>query len=341
MLNAAEWQPARIETSVPMLVVVVDTEEEFDWSRPLARRNTGVAAMRAQEKAHRVFEPFAIRPIYVIDYPVVSQEEGRRPLLDLFAAGQCAIGTHLHPWVNPPFEEEVSNFNSYPGNLPRALEREKLRVLTEEIAQRFGARPTVYKAGRYGVGPATSTLLEELGYEIDASVVPESDFSPEEGPDFTGVPVRPYWFGSGRRLLELPVTQAIVGWLVGSGSFIERFPQGRLARHLHVPGVLARSRALEKIRLSPEGMTFEEMRRLTRALHARGNRVFSFTYHSPSLAAGNTPYTPDAATLSLFLDRFRRYFEWFMGDLGGRASTPAEILALARTGAASTDAAPR
>ena len=342
MLNAAEWRLAQVETSAPLLVVVVDTEEEFDWSRPLARRNVSVSAMRAQEKAHRIFEPFAIRPTYVIDYPVASQDDGRRPLLDLLASGQCLIGTHLHPWVSPPFEEEVSNYNSYPGNLPRALEREKLRVLTDEIAQRFGARPTVYKAGRYGVGAATTAILKELRYEIDASVVPESDFSPEEGPDFTGIPVDPYWFGGTAPLLELPVTQAVVGWLAGSGKAIERFPQGILARRLHIPGVLARTRALEKIRLSPEGMTFAEMRRLTRALHAGGHRVFSFTYHSPSLAAGNTPYTPDAASLGQFLDRFRRYFDWFMGDLGGRASNPMEILALARTGAsAATAVSPR
>jgi hypothetical protein len=333
MLNAAEWQPARIETRVPLLVVVVDTEEEFDWSRPLAREHVGVTAMRAQEKAHRVFEPFGLRPTYVVDYPIASQEDGRRPLLDLLASGQCLIGTHLHPWVSPPFEEQVSNFNSYPGNLPPALEREKLRVLTEEIAQRFGMRPTVYKAGRYGVGPVTSTLLEEFGYEVDASVVPESDFSPDEGPDFTGIPVGPYWFGRGRRVLELPVTQAIVGWFSRPGEPARRIPQGALARRLHVAGVLARTRALEKIRLSPEGMSFEEMRRLTTALYARGHRVFSFTYHSPSLAAGHTPYTRDAAALSGFLDRFRRYFDWFMGDLGGRASNPEEVLALARAGA--------
>jgi hypothetical protein len=330
MLNAAEWRPARIETSAPLLVVVVDTEEEFDWSRPLARKNIAVSAMRAQEKAHRIFEPFAIRPTYVIDYPVVSQEDGRRPLLELLASGQCEIGTHLHPWVSPPFQEEVTNYNSYPGNLPQALEREKLRVLTQEIAERFGARPRVYKAGRYGVGRATAAILEELGYEIDASVVPESDFSPEEGPDFSGLPVSPYWFGRTRPLLELPVTQAVVGWLAGSDGVVERSPRGSLARRLHIPGLLARTHAIERIRLSPEGMTFGEMRRLTRALHGRGVRVFSFTYHSPSLAAGHTPYTPDAPSLDRFLDRFRRYFDWFMGELGGRASSPAEILALAR-----------
>jgi hypothetical protein len=332
VVTKGDWRPARIDTAAPLLVVVVDTEEEFDWSRPLARENVAVAAMRAQETAHRIFEPYRLRPTYVIDYPVASQDAGWRPLADLHGSGACLIGTHLHPWVSPPFEEPVNNYNSYPGNLSPALEREKLRVLTETIGNRLGFRPTIYKAGRYGIGPATAGILDELGYEIDASVVPESDFSPEEGPDFSGWPGRPYWFGPGRRLLELPVTQAFVGWLSGSRGALMRLSRGHMARRLHVPGLLARSRAMEKIRLSPEGMTFEEMRRLSRALYEGGHRVFSFTYHSPSIAAGNTPYTPDAAALARFLDRFRRYFDWFMGELGGRPATPLDVLALARTG---------
>ena len=329
MLNASEWSMARIETTAPLLVVVIDTEEEFDWSRPLARENVGVSAIRAQIKAHRIFERYAIRPTYVIDYPVASQEDGWRPLAELHADGNCTVGAHLHPWVSPPYDELVSNFNSYPGNLPPALEREKLRRLTETIAARFG-RPTVYKAGRYGVGAATAAILDQHGYEIDASVVPESDFSPEEGPNFTAWPVAPYWFGGGRRLLELPVTQAYVGWLSGARNVLRRPRQSGLGRALRLPGVLARTRAFERIRLSPEGMTFDELQRLTRALHAEGLRIFSFTYHSPSLAAGNTPYTPDEPALDRFLDRFRRYFDWFMGDLGGRAADPGEILTFAR-----------
>jgi len=46
MLNAAEWRPARIETPAPLLVVVVDTEEEFDWNAPFDRKNTSVEHMR-------------------------------------------------------------------------------------------------------------------------------------------------------------------------------------------------------------------------------------------------------------------------------------------------------
>ena len=95
---------------------------------------------------------------------------------------KCVIGAHLHPWVNPPHDEIVCNYNSYPGNLPEELEKEKLHRLTETIADQFGERPIVYKAGRYGVGFNTSSVLEDLGYEIDTSVLSRTDLSDEEGP---------------------------------------------------------------------------------------------------------------------------------------------------------------
>ncbi len=329
MLKNGHWRVARIATDAPLLVVVVDTEEEFDWTRPPARENVAVTAMRAQESAHRVFERYAIRPTYVIDYPVASQEEGWRPMAELHSAGLCEIGTHMQPWVNPPFAEAITSRNSYPGNLPPELERAKIECLTDLIAERMGARPIVYKAGRYGIGSATPEILDALGYRIDASVLPEGDFRAEEGPDFRDWEGRPYWFGPQGALLELPVTQAFVGALapLGAGFYGATFAPP--LRTLRLPGVLARTHLLERIRLTPEGMTVAEMRRLTEALYARGHRVFSFTYHSPSLAPGHTPYTPDAAALAQFLDRFRAYFDWFMGELAGRPATATEVMALA------------
>ena len=57
------------------------------------------------------------------------------------------------------------------------------QILTEAIEANFGQRPIVYKAGRYGVGPATTTLLEDLGYAVDCSVVPHWSFAADGGPD--------------------------------------------------------------------------------------------------------------------------------------------------------------
>jgi hypothetical protein len=69
---------------------------------------------------------------------------------------------------------------------------------------------------------------------------------------------------------------------------------------LHVPGVLARLRFVEPITLTPEGISFEEQRRLTRALLRDGQHVLTYSYHSPSLAPGNT-YVQSEADLRAFI----------------------------------------
>jgi len=325
MLTPAGPDIAALAGDTPLLIVLIDTEEEFDWSRPRGRDNTATTAMSAQHRAHRVCERYRIRPIYTLDYPVA--ETGFAPLRELHQDGLCDIGAHLHPWVNPPHDETVTNANSYPGNLAPALERDKLERLTDLIERRFGLRPTVYKAGRYGVGPATPAALEDLGYEIDTSVVPESDFRAEDGPDFRRCGARPYWFGRSRKLLEIPMTVGFVGALAGAGNLAYRRLKSGLGMTLHLPGIFSRLGLFERIRLTPEGHTFEELRRLTAAMLASGHRVFSFTYHSPSLEPGHTPYVRDRAQLERFLDCFDRYFDYFIHELGGRPATPGEIKA--------------
>lgn len=328
MLNPATWIPTGPADGVPTLMVLVDTEENFDWSKPLARESTDVTAMRDQIKAHRIFEKYGIRPVYVADYPVVSQKDGAEPLRELLQDGKCVIGAHLHPWVNPPHTETVCNFNSYPGNLPAELEKEKLRRLTETISESFGERPIIYKAGRYGVGRNTSAILDELGYEIDTSVLTRTDLSDEEGPNFSHCRGNPYWFGAGRRMLEIPMSAGYVGMLRSGGPHLRRYLTSRPGLALHLPGIFARLGLFERIVLTPEGITWEEHQRLTRALYRAGQRVFSFTYHSPSLGVGYTPYVQSERDLAGFLDKFERYFDFFFGELGGRAATPTEIRSL-------------
>ena len=328
MLDPAHWRQADLGDGPPLLVVVVDTEEEFPWQETVSRENVSTHAMAAQSRAHRIFEKYGIVPTYVIDFPVASQPDAYGPLKELHEGGQCRIGTHLHPWVNPPFEEEVNNRNSYPGNLPRAQEEAKLRRLTEEVGARFGIRPAIYKAGRYGVGPNTTGILAALGYRIDLSVVPRSDFRAEDGPDFRACSARPYWFGH-PDILEIPLSvgytglMAALGW---SGWSRISSPAGRALR---LGALSSRLRLLERLILTPEGITHTEHRRLTRALLKTGHRVFSFTYHSPSLEPGCTPYVRNDADLAVFLDRMDRYFDWFINSLGGTAATPEEILAIA------------
>ncbi|MGH7091630.1 MAG: polysaccharide deacetylase family protein [Stellaceae bacterium] len=323
-------EPTSAETELfrsgpPRLLVSVDTEEAFDWSKPYDRSAIDVDHIRHLDRAQRIFERYGVRPLYLVDYPVAAQERGHRPLREWLADGRCAVGAHLHHWVNPPFEEEVSVWNSYPGNLDPALERAKLTRLVETIEASFGQRPLIYRAGRYGIGPATGAILEELGFAIDSSVVPRTDFSPGLGPDFRDFSTDFFRFGPSESILEVPLTVGWHGRLKHLGPRLQPLSQQALAMRLHVPGILARTGLLERIRLTPEGNSFRELKRLTRSLLAAGVRFFNLTYHSPSLEAGNTPYVRNDAELAALLSVIARYCDYFFGECGGAACTLEEI----------------
>jgi hypothetical protein len=311
------------EDQTPLLMVVVDTEAEFDWGKPLSRLATSVRSVRHQVRAHGIFERYRIIPTYAVDYAVASQADGFRPLRELLDDERCIIGAHLQPWENPPFEEDIGDRrNSYAGNLPARLEREKLLRLTEAIETSFEVRPRIYRAGRFGVGPSTADLLTALGYLVDTSVVPNTDFSSDGGPDFAACGVTPFWCGPGDQLLEIPLTVGFTGLLRKSGASLHRALTGPLAQQLHLPGIMARLRLLDRVRLSPEGIAIEELIRLTRTMLRSGHRLFSFTYHSPSLQPGNLAYVQSDDDLRVFLDRFEAFFDFFFGEVGGRAITP-------------------
>jgi hypothetical protein len=212
----------------------------------------------------------------------------------------------------------------FPGNLPRSLEAAKLRILGDLIGEKFGSRPVIYKAGRYGIGTNTVDILEEQGYEVDLSVCPCMDYSSEGGPNFTKCPALPYWCGKNNRLLEIPFTVGFVGWLrhwPGLYNLASSFPFDRL----HLGGVLARSGLLDRIWLSPEGYTLAENIALLRTLYRNGVRVFSFVLHSPSVEPGNTPYVTSQNDLERFLSQCRDLFDYFMGQFNGVPTTPLEL----------------
>jgi hypothetical protein len=289
----------------------------------------GVTSVKSQMQVQRIFERYQVRPTYVLDYPVSSTPEGYEFIRNLHRSGACEVGAHLQPWDNPPFFERMTDENSYPGNLPFELEREKLVRLTRSIEENVGVHPRIYKAGRYGVGRATGRILAELGYEIDMSVVPGTNLSRKLGPDFTHCRAGPYWFGKDPALLEIPLSIGYTGLLADTGAMAYALTMNERLKALHVPGVLARLGLIERISLTPEGVSFEEQRRLTRALLRKGHRVFNFTYHSPSLVPGNTPYVKTEVDLRAFLRRIEQYLEFFAGEVSGRAATPFEVKALA------------
>ena len=317
--------PARdSELRQPLIVTTVDAEEEFDWDKPF-RRSATVTSIRAQHLAHRVFEKYGVIPTYLVDYPVASQDAGRRPLQELIDSGLCDIGTQLHPWVNPPFLEEVANRNSYPGNLPLVVEYEKLRVLTDQLQQSFGIKPRSYRAGRCGVGPNTGEILRYLGYCVDTSVMPYWNYAAQEGTDFRGLTARPYWVDSDRTLLELPISAELVGSIATHLPHASNRIFDGLSERIGATSVMARLGLLDRIRLSPEGITIDEAKRLVRHMVGNGQTIFVLTYHSPSLEPGHTPYVRTDDDLARFLDWLDEFYAFFQSEIGGKTATLSQV----------------
>jgi hypothetical protein len=309
----------------PVLFLVVDTEEEFDWSAPFSRYATRVTAIRQVARLQRITERYGVKPTYVIDHPIATSDLAVDVLGELHAAGLCTIGAHLHPWVNPPLLETVCAANSYGCNLEAELERTKIATLKQVIADRLGIDANVYKAGRYGFGPSTARTLEALGFDVDLSVNPQMDFTADGGPSFAQLDARPFTFGCSRTLLEIPCSTGFVGVARAAGQRVHAIASGPIGLRAHAPGVLVRLGILNKVMLSPEGFTFEEMRALARQMHKDGVRTFSLTLHSPSLAAGHTRYAATAAEVARLLTTIDRFLEFFFTRLGGVTHTPADF----------------
>ena len=336
MLGTVPYKTAPVDHDRPaVLFVVVDCEAEFDWSKPFDRAQTGVTAMQAVERGQAVFDRYALRPVYVTDYAIVSQPAGYLPLRAIYDRGGCALGAHLHPWINPPLTEALSVHNSYAGNLPVELERAKLRALVDAFAAAFGFRPRFFKAGRYGVGPHTLELLADEGIRVDFSVIPGRDLSPMGGPDFRSFDSAARLAADGR-VLCLPMTRERIG-LFGRHNGVAEWVDGP-GRALSLPGVFSRLGLLDTVTLTPEGETAARQIALIRTMLARGQRQFVLHYHSPSLAPGFTPYGATAAAADEIVQRLDAVCRFFFDTVGGLPGNPNDLLPLAERDAPRTAA---
>lgn len=302
--------------------IFVDTEEEFDWGAPLRSDADGTGHMAALPPVHARFAAGGVPLTYLVDYPVASSPLAIEVLNALMTDGRSAIGTQLHPWVNPPLEEEVNGFNSFTGNLPLELQRAKLVALTDQVTRAFGKRPIIYRAGRYGIGPDTPALLAELGYRIDSSMRSGYDYSAEGGPDFMAVPNQAFRLAGG--VIELPFTTVFTGAMRRGGAVLRQ----RFSRFPHGIGVAARLGLLSRVALTPEDMPLEEAREAVRVAVGEGLRLLNFAFHSPSVEPGHTPYVRTQADLAAFLHWWDEILA-LLDRLGVRSASVDEIVAAA------------
>ena len=326
----------RADASTEVLVIVsIDTEED-NWVP--TRDDVTVENIRVLPRINGLLRRMGIRPTYFTNHAVIAAHWAVEILREMRADGGVEIAAHLHPWNTPPLESSWQPRETMLKNLPASLQHAKLAHLTAAHASAFGTPPKAFRAGRWGMGPRAMQSLASLGYTIDSSVTPFTDWrSIDDGPDFVGAPLDVYRHdGSGD--LRVPVPGGSVLEIPASFGY-NRAPFTRWhnvhaalsrgwAKHARLPGICHHTGLLRKLTLSPETDSVEDMLTLSRLLIEHGARYLHPFWHSPSACAGLTPFVTSKSDAERFPAAIERYFTGLMSIAPLRFATISEAAAL-------------
>ena len=291
--------PSKSEfSSIVSVVLTIDTEPDDAWEH---HQNPSVANVRELLRLQNILAKHGARATCLITYKVVRNDDAVRTLEGLVEQGGAEIGTHLHPWENPPFmaSGKDAEYPSFPHELPLSLFEDKMSTLTSAITERFGA-PTSYRAGRWGLAAEHVRVLERLACEVDTSVTPLIDWRstigiPKSeqglgGVDYRFAPQQPYHpsydnvcAAGDAGLVEIPLT-------VG---FTRRTPRLVRRRYGSLPilaqRVLRKSELLRPVWAVPPEETRSRLLRMVSSLLRDGAQIINMAFHSSELMVGGSP----------------------------------------------------
>jgi hypothetical protein len=203
---------------------------------------------------------------------------------------------------------------------PEAIIREKVKVLTDLLQERFGVKMVSHRAGRWAFDATYARILSEFGYRVDCSITPyvkdvapsrlDSDPVKVPLPDYSTFPAEPYFLDeedisrAGQLgILELPVT-IIPNYGRIRSAIYELFPQGACRRLFRgIFGVPVKW--FRPTRRRPRVL----MQVAIEKVKAHSDYVM-FMIHSSELAAGCNPQFRNEKDIDLLYRNMHDTFQW-------------------------------
>ena len=307
----------------PQLIVSVDTEEEGLWGGRYRVTGNTTENLGGLPRFQSLCERLGVPPTYVIDAPVLDDPQAVERLRGWQDSKVCEVGAHCHPWCNPPLKDiEPREAETFLCNLPVEVQRAKLSWLTDRIADSMGRTPTSYRAGRYGFNESSATILQELGYRVDSSLLPMHDYRDYGGPDFlmASRQCQPY-FGDPSGLIEIPVTAGFTRPGYERRRSIWKRLRTQPWKRLRAPGIADRMGIARRVKLSPEGTRLADLRRLVDSLVSEQMTVLVLMLHSTSLMKGFSPYAKDDAGLEQLYERMTEIIRYITSEFAFQGVT--------------------
>lgn len=252
------------------LIVTVDTEADNQWKGG----PSSISNVFELPKFQALCEKYSIAPTYFVTYEVVADSRAADMLSGWQNRAKAEVGAHLHPWTNPPLVPDEGKSRAFPSELSDMALRAKFEVLTN-IIERNIARPTSYRAGRWGFDIRQAKLLEEFGYVADSSITPGISWKENTGasngiggPDFSRESAMPRMLNDS--VLEVPPTILRTGLLWRKQRWLRIF----------------------------ENTTPRRLKNIINTANSLGLPAIVFMIHSSELVAGKSPYVKSEDSLT-------------------------------------------
>jgi len=225
------------------------------------------------------------------------------------------LGTHLHGEFLEPMKRPIGNsISDYQAMYPRGIEAAKMNNLTRLFEEKMGFKPTSFRAGRWGIGPHTFKILEDLGYLVDSSVTPYFNWEfPGHTLDY-------------KTALDVPYFPSPENFLVPGNSRLLQVPvtifshYGRMLHSWdpHLPGlakkILLKVPLWRPMWLRPTYSDFKGMKYVIDAyISSHTNEqdiVLNMMFHSVEILPDENPYNFDKKRIALFLASMEQTFEY-------------------------------
>jgi hypothetical protein len=247
-----------------------------------------------------LFAAHGAKPTYLLSPEVVGDPACVERLSGLDG---CELGTHLHGELAEPgaFVPDVTS--ALQRDYPPEVERAKLASLTDSFRAAFRRQPVSFRAGRFGLGANTVSILQDLGYAVESSVTPHVDWGRvSRGLSFRGAPTQPYRMDHGNParpghsgLLEVPVT--IVARRLARLPWVGRVVEPRWLRPTHATGAAL-------VRTARDAIADARRERPGKPV------VLNAMFHNVEVVAGASPYAGTEGQARAILDRLGALLSW-------------------------------
>lgn len=316
-------------------IITIDTEADDQWNR---NQLVSVENLKYIPRFQELCDRYNFKPTYLCTYEIVEHNDFDTILNQYQKEGRAEIGSHLHPWTNPPYDNahdacEDTSKAAYPSELPLDLFRQKLEKLTKLIFLKTDENPTSYRAGRWGFDATHINVLLDLGYKVDSSVTPYVTWQNHQGnrrggPDFRNATNDPYMLNNmdvckngNSVLFEVPTTITSTHRMFDVKILDRLFNR---FRRLKIGRSISRRLSLDPVWFRPYPKnSANALIGIYKTALRRKSPVIQMMFHSSELMPGGSPYNPTEESVELLFNKFEELFS-FIARNGGQGVTLTE-----------------